>query len=110
MSHRRAKRERQGKGGVIIRAPFTPDQVESINACQQTDGPWHPLTCGNDDCPRPWHYDTKGIPVYQEESVLIATRSGLRCPRCNYRQEYAYRGMGDWSWVQILAAMQGGAA
>lgn len=71
------------------RTPWTAQQVEMLNACQ--DNPkMHPYTCGNDD---------HGIHI-----TLVATTLGWTCPEagCGYRQDWAYplpqspqRPMGD---------------
>jgi hypothetical protein len=64
-------------------APFTEDQVNSLND-YQTIGPYHPFTCGNDNC----HHIT-----------LIATRDGWECPNCHkWRQNWCHPFMADWSW------------
>jgi len=62
-------------------APFTPDEVQSLNAFQGS-GCFHPFTCGNDS----GHPD------------LVATESGWSCLACDYRQEWAHAFQADWSW------------
>jgi hypothetical protein len=64
-----------------VSAPFTDDQVASLNACQ-AEVSWHPFTCGTDEC----------------RAVLKAEPDGWRCPRCGYRQGWAHGFMADWSW------------
>jgi hypothetical protein len=64
-----------------IQAPFTDDQVASLNAYQGA-GAFHPFTCGTESC----------------RGALLATRDGWRCPRCDYRQPWAWEWMADWSW------------
>lgn len=64
----------------LIRAPWTPEQVEALNAFQRYGGA-HPLTCGGEHAP--------GSPA------LIAYTDGWRCPQpygesCDYRQDWAY--------------------
>ena len=70
-----------------VYAPFTPEQVKSLNGFQNSEL-WHPFTCGNDDCPHP--------PF--EHSNLVAREDGWHCPRCNYRQNWAHKFMADFSW------------
>lgn len=67
-----------------IHAPFTTDQVASLNAYQLA-GVMHPFTCGADGC--------HGI-------RLIAVEDGWCCASqvCDYRQGWAYAFMADWSW------------
>jgi hypothetical protein len=68
----------------IIRAPFTSEQVRSLNDYQSS--PLHEFTCGTNSSHRP----------------LNATRSGLRCLDCKYRQEFAWLPMTDRSWERWL--------
>lgn len=68
----------------IVRAPFTPEQVERLNKWQQC-GVVHPFTCGNPDC----------------RSDLVATPDGWKCPNCNYIQDWAHAFMANGgSWEQ----------
>jgi len=62
-------------------APFTPDQVESLNGYQVAEV-FHPFTCGNDSS----HF------------VLIAEPAGWVCLDCDYTQNWAHEWMADWSW------------
>jgi hypothetical protein len=64
-----------------VRAPFTEDQVASLNAFQES-GAFHPFTCGTDGC----------------RGLLVATGEGWHCPGCDYRQLSAWAWMADWSW------------
>ncbi|WP_394436215.1 hypothetical protein [Streptomyces sp. SGAir0957] len=69
----------------IIRAPWTPNQVEALNRFQR-EGDMHPFTCGGEHTP--------GSPV------LIAREDGWRCPEpygepCDYRQDWAHAFMAD---------------
>lgn len=66
----------------LIRAPFTPAQVEALNR-YQTHGNMHPFTCGND----------RG----RSNVVLIARTDGWHCsePLCDYRQDWAHAFMAD---------------
>ena len=72
-----------------IEAPFTPEQVASLNAFQLA-GVMHPFTCGAEDC--------HGI-------RLIAARDGWHCASqiCDYRQGWAHAFMADWSWLRLAA-------
>ena len=64
-----------------VRAPWSDDQVASLNgyqACQRH----HPFTCACKD----------GAP-------LRATSRGWVCDACNYgQQDWAHDFMADWSW------------
>ena len=78
-----------------INAPFTPDQVASINA-YQVSGMFHEFTCPREECKRtaPGRYTT-----------LVASGDCLACPRCGYEQFWAHPPMTDWSWqVRGVAA------
>ena len=67
----------------IITAPFTPDQVDSLNGWQHN--PVHPFTCGNSNCP-------------VVHAVLVAAEDGWHCPECGFFQNWAHDFMTDWSW------------
>lgn len=80
-----------GPLGGMIHAPFTGDQVASLNNFQ-LHGMMHPFTCGSEephDGPRP---------------ALIAGTNGWTCPgrrqgqSCDYHQDWAHAFMADWSW------------
>jgi hypothetical protein len=75
----------------IRRAPFTPDEVASLNGFQEACV-WHPFTCGNDDCGH----------------ILVATEGGWTCPRqgCGYTQDWAHAFMADWRWKQALVGLE----
>lgn len=66
-----------------IRAPWTPEQVEALNAFQQR-GPMHPFTCGHEHPAHP-------------NAVLKATTDGWRCyvTGCDYEQDWAHAVMAD---------------
>jgi hypothetical protein len=68
-------------------APFTPGQVESLNAYQHC-GVLHPFTCGRD------RTDEK----HADGDVLVATEAGWHCPSCDYAQSWCHDWMADWSW------------
>jgi hypothetical protein len=60
----------------IVRAPWTPEQVDALNRWQQ-DKQVHPFTCGGDEC----------------RATLYATPDGWRCPMCGYTQTWAHQFM-----------------
>lgn len=60
-----------------IRAPFTPEQVDALNA-HQADGRMHPYTCVQ------WH----GEPADRRD--LVATTRGWICRYCDYQQDWAH--------------------
>jgi len=66
----------------VIRAPWTSEQVDALNAFQERGG-MHPFTCG-----------AEAHPVHL---VLLAHRDGWRCsdPACGYRQDWAHAFMAD---------------
>ena len=71
-----------------IKAPWTPDQVNSLNEFQKS-GVMHPFTGNNDMLP-------------DGEDILIAHEDGwhsLNDP--NYTQDWAHHWMADWSWYQL---------
>src|SRR5690606_12352281 len=63
----------------IIKAPFTPEQVDALNDWQ-TSGAFHPFTCGT---PMKHHHP-------DNNSVLIATENGWICTSCDYIQDWAH--------------------
>lgn len=68
-------------------APFTTNQVRSLNAYQASDW-FHPFTCLN----RSDRDHQAG------EARLYATVNGWRCARCDYEQSWAHDWMADWGW------------
>lgn len=67
-----------------ITAPFTVEQVDSLNHYQGLDC-FYPFTCAND---------------HPEDVSLVATTNGWVCPDpdCSYWQDWAYAWMArDWS-------------
>lgn len=68
-----------------IFAPWTPEQVESLNRYQR-EGLGHPFTCEKRKMLHP--YDGT-------ETVLIATVKGWVCPEfhCDYTQNWAWDAM-----------------
>ncbi len=61
----------------ILKAPWTPEQVEALNR-YQSSGFVHEFTCGGD---------------HPGSRVLLATTEGWRCPTCDSRQDWAHRAM-----------------
>lgn len=76
-------------GRYDLFAPWTQDQINSLNA-YQLSGVCHPYTCGGGSRKDDRHLDGEG--------VLIATPDGWMCPYCDYRQEFAMTTAADWSW------------
>lgn len=62
----------------VIRAPFTAEEVEALNAWQQR----HPFTCGR--C-----RDASAWPLTSQHE-LVATKDGWVCPTCDYTQDWAH--------------------
>jgi hypothetical protein len=68
---------------VPLRSPLTKDQVASLNAYQAT------FACD------PWFLClVKGC----RGGGLHVDRDGLHCPKCDYRRDWAWSWMADWSW------------
>lgn len=78
---------RRDPAGILpagqIRAPFTDDQVASINAYQRSDTP-RPYSCRARPGPR--------------HGLLIATADRFGCPDCDYTRQGCYVWLGDWAW------------
>jgi hypothetical protein len=69
-----------------ITAPWTQDQVDSINGFQQS-GVMHPFTGHNDL-----------LPMGQDD-ILVATVDGLQSTvKPEYHQTWVWSYMADWSW------------
>jgi hypothetical protein len=62
-------------------APFTDDQVASMNAFQDLR---LSLLCDNDKSHEP----------------LVATSGGWQCVDCDYTSNYAAERVTDWSWTR----------
>jgi hypothetical protein len=71
---------------AIIKAPFTPEQVEGLNRWQAADHA-HPFTCRSGRRTDSSHLDGEG--------VLVATERGWHCPFCDYTQDWAHDFMAD---------------
>jgi hypothetical protein len=82
-----------------VYAPFTPDQVASLNAYQRS-GTFHEFTCGSDNC--------HAVVVYDSKAILHASPKGWKCPftNCDYTQDWAYDWMADWTW-KTMRQMEG---
>jgi hypothetical protein len=80
----------------IIRAPFTSDQVKSLNEFQRLGGlaGFHEFTCRSDK------HDARDDDDWTPREVLIAYESGWECPDCGLTQDWAHAGMADWSWAR----------
>lgn len=72
----------------MISAPFTGEQVQSMNGFQ-TRSMMHPMTCRADDCR-----------VTYGAGPMTATTLGWMCRHCDYRQDWTFIFTADWSWVQ----------
>jgi hypothetical protein len=75
----------------MVKAPFTPEQVESINGYQES-GYMHPFTCGRENCR--W--------------TLKAAEDALHCPNpeCTYTQDWVHPFMADGSWKKQQEEVQ----
>ena len=73
-----------------VGAPFTDDQVASLNA-YQTGRAGHPFTCGTESC----------------SGILQASNEGWRCRNRDYRQDWAWSFMADWSWQDHMEERTG---
>lgn len=108
------------KNDGFVYAPFTPEQIESLNRYQPS-GVFHPFTCGGDMCLGKWqiycqhgkNVNSEGCAICEAASddsgyvrkppiatgdILIATEAGLECPSCDYMQGWAWSWMADNSW------------
>ena len=74
---------------VQITAPFTTDQVRSLNAYQRAKV-MHPFTC-----------------TVHSDTPLIAREDGWICPTCAYRQKWAHEFMGNWKWREMKNEIDG---
>jgi hypothetical protein len=68
-----------------VDAPFTDDQVKSINGFQKSKH-WHPFTCGKVHC----------------DGILTASRNGVFCRKCgNWKQYWVHDFMANWEWKRL---------
>lgn len=72
----------------MITAPFTGEQVQSMNGFQ-VRSMMHPMTCREDDCR-----------VANGSGPMTATTLGWMCRHCEYRQAWTFNFTTDWSWVE----------
>lgn len=84
-----------------VHAPFSADQVDSLNLYQQ-EGYFHPFTCGS--CRD--QMGTRDPDGSFNDRVLIATPTGWVCPVCGYTQPWAWGWMADWRWKDLQAAFE----
>jgi hypothetical protein len=75
--------------GVYV--PFTPEQVASLNAYQESELV-RPYTCGSPDCPS-LNWGAESLP-------MAGDTNGLHCiePGCRYVQFWVHDRAADWSW------------
>jgi DNA-binding NtrC family response regulator len=85
-----------------IHAPFSPDQVESLNRYQRS-GLGHPFTCGNNRGSKA-HKKAMKVRGDKDLGVLVATSNGWVCPACSYTQQYAYDFMADPTVLDKMTA------
>jgi hypothetical protein len=68
-----------------VDAPFTDDQVKSINGFQKSKH-WHPFTCGKVHC----------------DGILTASRNGVFCRKCgNWKQYWVHDFMANGEWKRL---------
>ncbi len=79
----------------FVDAPFSADQVVSLNAYQASDRV-HPFTCAGDrgDAAHRAYQAKYG----GDRGQLVATEAGWVCPVCGSTQDWAWLWMSDWSW------------
>lgn len=74
----------------MIKAPWTQEQVDGLNAYQAA--PWvHPFTCGNRDAEG--HREHAAAVGAHDHGILVATKDGWVCPVCSYTQDWAHARM-----------------
>jgi hypothetical protein len=70
----------------MLKAPWTPEQVEKLNV-QQANRALHPFTCNGrrtDEAHRAYQAEHGG-----DFGQLVATPVGWICPVCGYTQDWA---------------------
>lgn len=82
-----------------IRAPFTAEQVESLNSYQHSNV-FHPFTCG--ECPSAV-VEHSSLMIKVQERKLTATKEGWVCTRCGYTQGWAWDWMADGTWQRLAS-------
>ena len=65
---------------MLIKAPWTQDQVDSLNAYQKSEL-HHEYTC-------------------DKHHVLVAHENGWICPSCTYQQNWCHDWSANWQWKQ----------
>jgi ribosomal protein S27AE len=73
-----------------VEAPFTDDEVASLNAYQKSNL-GHPYTC---EC--------------GDHVILIATTDGWVCSRCAYTQTWCHDFTANWDWTRLKNHASGG--
>lgn len=81
---------------MMVKAPWTPEQVEILNRFQKLDFV-HPFTCGSGDRTDERHLDNEG--------VLVATVDGWICPYCTFTQAWAHDFMMDPKTIEASLAL-----
>jgi len=78
-----------------MHAPFSPAQMESLNAFQESEYV-HPYTCHSPGCPAAeWAGDDDWLP-------MAADADGLHCiDGCRRVQTWAHAWTADWSWREM---------
>ena len=67
----------------LIEAPWTPEQIETLNRLQRGELYGHPYTCPHrGEVP---HHDNG-----HDTGCLLATKDGWLCPDCGYTQDWAH--------------------
>jgi len=75
---------------------FTGEQIQSFNEYQHS-GAFHPFTCGSGRRTDANHLDGEGL--------LVLTEDGLKCPYCEYTQDFVHGWMLDGSWKETAKQM-----
>jgi hypothetical protein len=70
-----------------IQAPFTDEEVKSLNDFQRSRV-MHPFTC-----------------EYHSDTPLIACASGWFCPHCEYTQKWAHDWMANREWERLTTVL-----
>lgn len=79
----------------VSRAPWTPEEVQSLNDYQDVK-PMHPFTCGGGN--------TKD--VHDHEVILVAQEDGWHCPECDYTQDWCWPWMASGEWKTLWTFAQ----
>jgi hypothetical protein len=74
---------------AILYAPWTPEQIQSLND-YQVCGIMHEYTCGSETC----------------RQALVAKQDGWSCPACDYEQAWALEAHADGSWREPARLMR----